>query len=436
MRETIGTVLSRAWLPVVALVLLAVVGGWLLRSDAKAPASDTDARIAFYQARVGGRGTYPSHARLGLAYLQKARETGQGRWLDAAERHLRASFDYQTNYAALLGMGALLAARHQFEGALRHATEAATALPASIEAQGLLFEIHLALGDVAQAEAIAQKMASAAPGFAAFSRLAALAEYRGALDEALANIERACDDAERGNLPAGSRAWCEVRRGALLLGARCDAAAAEQAYQRALRIFPGYFFAREHLAELYAAQGKPGEAIALYEAMLRDLPGPGYRQAIASVYQAVGRDAEAQRERAAAQAELQQSVESGSREHVREFILLTADQQDAAPRALRLAEQEWSGRRDWYTADALAWALHHNGRAREAVAMIETALQSGATVNDLCLRAAEIFLRAGRDDEAQRLLEKVMVCPAALTSGEAPAAARIRETLANRRNLP
>lgn len=137
MRESIGTVLSRALLPVVALVLLAVVGGWLMRRDAEAPASDTDARIAFYQARIGGRGTYPSHARLGLTYLQKARETGEGGWLDEAERHLRASLDSQTNYEALLGMGALLAARHQFDDALRHATEAAAALPASVEAQGL-----------------------------------------------------------------------------------------------------------------------------------------------------------------------------------------------------------------------------------------------------------------------------------------------------------
>ncbi|MGH9858514.1 MAG: tetratricopeptide repeat protein [Candidatus Acidiferrales bacterium] len=436
MRGTIGRTLSRGLLPAVALVLLAVVGGWLMRSDAEPPASDTEARIAFYQARIGGRGTYASRARLGLAYLQKARETGEGRWLDEAERHLRASLDSQTNYEALLGMGALLAARHQFDDALRHATEAAAALPASIEAQGLLFEIHLALGDVPQAEAVVQRMMSAAPGFAAFSRLAALDEYRGALDEALATIERACDDAERGNLPAGSRAWCEVRRGALLLGARCDAAGAEQAYQRALRIFPGYFFAREHLAELHAAQGKPGEAIALYETLLRDLPGPGYRLAIADVYQAVGRDAQAQRERAAAQTELQHSVESGSREHVREFILLTAEQDDGAAQALRLAEQEWSGRRDWYTADALAWAWHHNGRTRDAVAMVETALQSGVKASDLRLRAAEIFLRAGRGGEAHRLMDDVMACPAALMPGEAPAAARIRETLANRRNLP
>ncbi len=436
MREPIGTVLSRALLPVVALALLAVVGGWLLRSDAEAPASDTDARIAFYQSRLGGRGTYPTHARLGLAYLQKARESGASRWLDEAERHLRASLDYQTNYDALLGMGALLAARHQFDDALRHATEAASALPASVEAQGLLFEIHLALGDVSQAEAIAQKMALAAPGFTAFSRLAALDEYRGALGEALEAIERACDDAERGNLLAGSRAWCEVRRGALLLSARCDAAGAEGAYQRALRIFPGYFFAREHLAELRAAQGKRGEAVTLYEALLRDLPGPGHRLALADVYEALGRDTEAQRERAAAQAELQQSAESGSREHVREYVLLTADQKDGAPRALHLAEQEWSGRRDWYTADALAWALHHNGSAREAVAMIETALQSGARANDLRLRAAEILLRAGRNRDAQRLVDEVVACPAALTPGEAPTAARIRETLANRRNLP
>lgn len=432
MRPPLGTTLSHSLRPVILLVLVAAGASFFLRLGPPQPTADTDARIAWYRARAGGPGTYPHHARLGLAYLQKARETGESHWYDEAEHSLRASLDGQLNFEALYGMGSLLAARHRFREALPLAAQAAAAAPGSPEAQGLLFELHLALGDTAQAAAALDALPQQEM-FEVASRRAALQEYQGRLDQALAAIEQACRDAQARRLPAGMRAWCEVRRGALLLNARCDAAGAEESYQQALRLLPNYYFAREHLAELRAAQGLLPEAITVYQTLLRDLPVPAYRLAVAEVYESAGRTGDAQRERAAAQAELQQSVAGGSREDLRAYILLVAEQKEHAAEALRLAESEWALRRDWFTADALAWAFYHHGRTREAAALAASALASGAQSNSLRLRAAEIFLHAGRTPEARALVEQTLLCPAALTPGELPAAQRIRAALSGSR---
>ena len=136
MKNTLGSALSHGLRPAILLALVAAVAAIFLQREAAPPASDTDARIAWYRARAGGRGIYPHYARLGLALLQKARETGQSQWYSEAERSFRTSLDYQLNYEALFGMGSVLAARHQFQEARPYAQQAAAALPGSAEAQG------------------------------------------------------------------------------------------------------------------------------------------------------------------------------------------------------------------------------------------------------------------------------------------------------------
>ncbi len=436
MKSPLALMRQRSLLPAVLLALVVLAGGILLRQEPP-PTSQTDARIAWYRERLGGRGTYPHYARLGLAYLQKARETGRPQWYAEAERSLRTSLDYQRNFEALYGVGAVLAARHNFSEAQVYADEAAAASPENLEAQGLQFEIALGLGNTENAGATLARMAAGAPdAFEVRTREAALLEYRGALSEALRATETACRDAQRRDLPAGQRAWCAVRRGALQLAAQCDASGAEQAYKQALRTLPGYYFAREHLAELRAAQGNLSRAMELYEELLRDLPVPAYRVALADLYQAQLRDADAQRERAAAQRELEQSVAGGSREHVRELVLLLAGHKEHAAEALRLAESEWQNRRDWLTADVLAWAYYHNGRTREAAEMAAPAIASGNQSAALSLRTAEIFLHAERWGEARDLLSRLRGCPAAMSPAEKLAAESLELRLRRTPRIP
>jgi tetratricopeptide (TPR) repeat protein len=418
MRTTVRSALARSLRPAVVLALALLAVGFLLREAPEPPASDTDARIAWYQQRVGGPGTYPLYARLGLAYLQKARETGQSRFLAEAEKQFRTSLKFMPNYEALLGLGTVLAARHEFPEALRYAEEAAAAMPGSVEAQGLLLEIHMGLGDVERASAIVERMLSTGPSFAVLTRRAALAEYRGDVSGALEAIEQACRAAASESAPAGTRAWCEVRRGALRLGARCDANTAEQAYQEALRILPSYYFAREHLAELRAAQGRTAEAVAEYRDLLRDAPGPGYRLALADVLELEGKHNEAQALRAAANDEFWRAAETGSREHVTEHAVLLAELTSGVTDALEMIRKEWEARKDVHTATALARVYLMAGMPHEAEQAIGEALRTGTRNAGVLLTAAEIHQAGGRREAARRILEQLTACPAALTPGE------------------
>jgi tetratricopeptide (TPR) repeat protein len=116
-----------------------------------------------------------------LAYLHKARESGQARYADAALRHLEKSLRYQRNFEAVFGLALVYAERHEFRTALTYAEEAVATMPADLEARGVLFDIHLALGEVGSAATDAEMLLSLQAGFVAWTRQATLRQYRGDL---------------------------------------------------------------------------------------------------------------------------------------------------------------------------------------------------------------------------------------------------------------
>ena len=61
-------------------------------------------------------------------------------------------------------------------------------------------------------------------------------------------------------------------------------------------------------------------------------------------------------------------------------------------KALEVAQREYAWRRDVYTLDAYAWALHVNGRDAEARKQIETALAVGVRDEKLLSHARNIGL--------------------------------------------
>jgi len=66
-----------------------------------------------------------------------------------------------------------------------------------------------------------------------------------------------------------------------------------------------------------------------------------------------------------------------------------------------VAQQEYAWRRDVFTLEAYAWALHVNGQDGEARKQMETALGVGIRDSKLVQHAREISLKAG-DTSASR----------------------------------
>jgi len=90
----------------------------------------------------------------------------------------------------------------------------------------------------------------------------------------------------------------------------------------------------------------------------------------------------------------------------RELIFYYADYAKQPAKALKVAEQEYAWRKDVYTLDAYAWALHVNGQDVEARKQIETALQVGIRDAKLFRHAGEIALKSGDSVAAQNHLRQ------------------------------
>lgn len=380
---------------------------WLYCSGIAAGASmasaSTEAKIAFYRARIGGRSTYPAYARLGMAYEQKARETGNPEFHEEAVRHFRTSLHYQHNFEALWGIASALSERHKFSEALPYATEAADAMPSNLEALGILFDIHLALGNEPEAAAIADRMVHALAGFQAYTRLAALRQYKGDYSGALEEMIKARDSA----LPASTRAWIEVRIGSLHVF-QGETPEARVAYEQALKLVPDYFFAQEHLAELEAAQGHWKAAEQLFQRLMSTRPEPQYRLALAEIFQQLNASRNASEEEQKALDELKDAATAGAQDVFRPLALLLLQNQSGAAEGLRWAEKDWEVRKDALTADTLAWAYCRNDRCAEALPLSERALKTGSKEPAILLHGAVIRSRVGLNSEARTLFQQAM----------------------------
>jgi len=90
----------------------------------------------------------------------------------------------------------------------------------------------------------------------------------------------------------------------------------------------------------------------------------------------------------------------------RELAFYYADHANQPARALAIANQEHEWRHDVYTLDALAWALHVNGRDAEARKQLDTALAVGIRDAKLFAHAGEIALKLGDRPAAERYLRQ------------------------------
>lgn len=381
-------------------------------------------RVSYYRARARGPTAYPAYARLGNALLDRYEETGDERVYGDAVANLELSLAYQRNYAAVLGMARALALRHRFHDALPYAQEAVETLPESAEAAGVLIDIHLALGETAAAERVLDRVLRSSPGFASYTRAAALAEHRGRYRAALEWMGKALADAEKRALGADLRAWCHVRLGALQMFVH-EPAPARMHYQEALTLMPEYFFAREHLGEWHAAHGHWREAEQIYRSLVNEYSEPMYRAALAEAVEAQGRTNEANGHLQAAFKELRRGVNSGAEDHLRDLVILLLCDGSSAEEALALARRDHDLRQDRTTKATLAWALCATGQHEQAWAVAESAASEGVADPVVLLPTALIQAKRGKLGEARQLMERARDFELAFTVSERRALAQV-----------
>ncbi|WP_147339635.1 tetratricopeptide repeat protein [Actinomadura spongiicola] len=320
-----------------------------------------------------------SWASLGVAYLEEARETGNTAWYPKADDVLRRSLKEKPgNDGALAGLGALAAARHDFHGALRYADQALRANPYGQRAAAVRVDALVELGRYDAALAAARTADARRPGIPIFTRLAYVRELRGEVGEARRVLGLARASAtERGDLAyiatqLGELAWNDG-----------DLDRAGREYAEALRVSPGHLSALDGRARVQAARGDVKGALAGRAELVRRSPLPEYLSEYGALLEKAGRPDEARRQYAVASAWTRIARANGVDADL-ETALFEADHGDPKE-ALRAARAEYDRRCPdpkvrqcgVHAADALAWALHMNGRHEEALRYARQATATG-----------------------------------------------------------
>ena len=223
---------------------------------------------------------------LGLAYQQRARETGNADFYSRSDRALRRSLTLAPNDSLTLSaLGSLALARHDFRRALVLGRRAQRLAPYTARNYGVLGDALVELGRYEQAFRAFDRMAELKPSLAAYARVAYARELLGRPRAAERAMNLALDAA--GGQPEPT-AWTRTELGKLAF-AQGHVGTAGAHFRAALRAFPGYAFALEGLARVEAARGHLGRAVALARHATEQTPLPQFVATLGDLQLAAGR---------------------------------------------------------------------------------------------------------------------------------------------------
>ncbi len=392
---------------IIVLALLMAVG-WAPPEPAGVEATQADRAILSAQ-RAVERNPYAATAfyRLGDAYIQKARETGDVAYFGRAETALRKSLALAPQHGgATRHLAYVLYSVHDFAQAAVLAEKAIELDPDDGHAYGILGDASLEVGDYDRADVAYRRMLDRETDLHAWGRLAGLNSVRGDPASAIEMLARAVQEGKAHQRPRESVAWAEWQLGAehFTIG---DLKAAEARYLDSLATYPNYHRALAGLAQVRAAQSRYVEAVDFYRKAIAVIPLPDYAAALGDLYLKMGRS-----EAAAGQYAL---VEYIGRLNAlnrilynRELAYFYADHDRQLERALELAQKELEVRHDIYAYDVLAWALYKNGALPKARVAIVEAMKLGTRDARLFFHAGMIHLGLGDTDAARAYLRRAL----------------------------
>jgi tetratricopeptide (TPR) repeat protein len=369
-----------------------LLGGVLSDSNPAAPAASVPAKVSAelalsgfspgnteqlvrdLQAKLRASSPDPrSHALLGLAYQQRARETGDPSYYPRAAGVLRRAIELSPrNPLATSGLASLALSQHRFREALGHARRAQKLAPSTARNYGLIGDALVELGRYDAAFRAFDVMAKLKPGLAAYARVSYGRELLGREEGAIRAMSMAVQAAGAQSEPA---AWTHVQLGKLHFG-RGEVGRAAGEFRQALLAMPGYVYALDALARVEAARGRHGRAIELARQAAETVPLPEFVITLGDLYRATGQKARAREQYAVVGATERLLRTNGVRTDL-ELALFKIDHGTDLRGGLALARTAYRERPTVFAADTLAWALARSGRCGEALPYSKESLRLG-----------------------------------------------------------
>jgi tetratricopeptide (TPR) repeat protein len=393
---------------------------WLLAPHDGASRLDEKIRKCQEQLREG-KNQEVVLERLGWLFVAKARESFDAGFYKLAEQcALALELRQPGSHEAMLLRGHALQNQHRFREAEPLARElvASRGLPFDY---GLLGDVLMEQGQLAEAAEACQKMIDLRPDLHSYARGAHLRWLKGDLIGAMEMMQAAVDASSPHDPDAA--AWTRTRLAALHFqaGATADA---ERTCDEAVALRPDYPPALLMRGRMLLAGDDRSAAVDVLERAVRANPLPEYQWTFAEALRAAGREQEA----AGVEARLRSNGAAGD---PRTLSLYLATRGEEPQLAVRLSEEEFQQRQDVFTRDALAWALAAAGRLDEARTHMSRALAEGTDDARLWLHATVIAARAGQHEEAAQWLEKAGALAPLLLPSEVEQLETAAELIAN-----
>ena len=443
--------------PVVLSLLAAGVVGSHPAAAADPPTADDG--IAFFRPRVERHPEdHLSRATLGGLYLRRGNERGDHEDYGRAESQFRAALALQPEFGeAALGLAAVLSKYHAFGEALTLAEAVLGRDPDDVAAMAAVGDAQFQLGRYDAAAETYTELETRRHTAPVLARLAEIAEVRGRPDEALRLLHEARGRAADAGAEGVELAWY-VERIAETERHRGGRDEATDRFREVFRLDLGNRHALAGLAELAATGGDLDAAESLYWQTRAAGGGAEVYAALGDVWAARGDADAAERfyDRAVGEwlADDHADAPAGGHAHphpadhphphphphphgedhdhdalpgrptdfvarhthshrdasahARSLSLFLSDHDRRPAEALRLAEENLTGRQDVESLDALAWALYRNGRFAEAADAAARALTPGVRRASFHYHAGLIDAALGRTDGAVRHLETAL----------------------------
>jgi tetratricopeptide (TPR) repeat protein len=367
-----------------------------------------DGQVQSLQAQLRSHpNDWQSYSQLGLAYLQKARETGDPTYYQKIEGALDQALSLRPDdYTSISAMGALALARHDFSAALEWGKKAQQINPDRTYAYGVIADAQVELGHYEEAIDTLQSMVDLRPDMSSYSRISYIRELHGDMDGALEMMQLAVDS---GTPNAESTAWVRTQLANLYFN-RGDLKQAELEYQLTLQNRPNYVYALAGLGRVRAAQGSLEEAIEYLNQAVAIMPLPEFVITLGDLCQASGQQEDAER-----QYQLVAAIETLYRANGvdldMEIALFNADHDKNMTETVALARKAYANRPSIHGADALAWALYKSGNyadVADAQTYMEEALKLGTKDSLKLFHAGMIALQLGEKTQAREYLEQAL----------------------------
>lgn len=357
-------------------------GAGALTDSAAAPAlqsgfslaADTQGLVRQLQSHLRAA---PTDARsltlLGLAYEQRARETGDPSYYVRADGVLHAALKLEPkDMLTTSGLGSLALSRHEFRDALALGRRALALSPSTARNYGVVGDALVELGRYTEAFRAFDTMTRLRPSLSAYARISYARELRGDRSGAVEAMLLAVDAAKGEPEPM---AWTRVQLGKLYWNGG-QLAAAERAYREALAVFPGYVYALDQLALVEAAHGQLARAIAFERRAVDRIPLPQFVGTLGDLYAAAGKPALAAEQVALMGAIDKLLAANGVRTDL-ESTLYDVDHGIRLATVVARARQARLDRPSIDGDDVLGWALTRTGRCTEGLAYAQRALRLG-----------------------------------------------------------